>query len=351
MESECLKPGQRNRGFRVRAGLLAGIVILSLAAGLGALSFTHHVPRPAFSAPVPRLELSASRLDLGEGKPNELLHGSLQLRNVGSEVLEFEITASCGCTELTPRRGTIPAGNEQDVRLAVQLPDHANSERSVQLVIKTNDPQHPAAGCSIVAKCPAPFRVTPAFVDFGKISRGTTSVKPAEVRVTVAEGEHRRVCTRLADAAFVVVSEQPGLVRVAPAGDLAFGDHHGTLELFLEGSEDRVVRVPLRVQVPAPLSVTPSTLTLRRDSAGQFSPVYWIVAGESGSAPLGEVQAVNAPREFRIEEVGQIGDRRRRYRLTIEEGWKAPERFSLELVDASNGQRCEVLLLSGSSDK
>jgi hypothetical protein len=122
------------------------------------------------------------------------------------------------------------------------------------------------------------------------------------------------VCTRLSDAAFVVVSEETGLV-------------------------------------PAPLSVTPSTLTLRKDSAGQFSPVYWIVASDSGPAPLGEVRAVNAPREFRIEEVGQIGDRRRRYRLTVGEGWNAPERFALELVDPSNGQRCELLLLPGSSDK
>jgi hypothetical protein len=84
--------------------------------------------------------------------------------------------------------------------------------------------------------------------------------------------------------------------------------------------------------------------------AGRFAPVMWILASDSSSGPLGEVSAVNAPPEFRVEAVRRIDDHRRLYRLTIEPGWEGRGRFLLELKDSSSGRRCLLSVLSTSSD-
>jgi hypothetical protein len=231
MEPERFQPEQRKRDLRARLGLLAGVVALSLA-GLVAFHITRHAPPIGFSIPAARLELSPSRLDLGDGKPNELLHGNVRLRDAGHGVLEFEITASCGCTDLTPRQGSIPAGAEQDVRLVVRLPDYANSERAVQLSVKTNNPR--SRSRSVRSWRNAPRR------------------SASRSRTANTAGCAPGCPTRRSRSS----RNSPASSGSPPAGGLEFGDQHGTLELFLEGSEKRVIRVPLRVQVPPPLSVT-----------------------------------------------------------------------------------------------
>ena len=104
-----LKADHHKLGLRVWVGLSAGVVTLLLVS-LGALSSIRQVPRWGLPSPAPRLELSTTYLDLGEGKPNEVMRGIFLLRNTGTAALKFSIGRSCGCAELKPSRGTVPAG-------------------------------------------------------------------------------------------------------------------------------------------------------------------------------------------------------------------------------------------------
>lgn len=334
------------KGHAFRSALPIGLVALFLTS-LSGTSHSSRFPDPEspVAAPEPSLELSSTRLDLGDGKPNERLPGSLEIRNVGEKELVFDISASCACGNLAPRSGTVPPGGAQVVRFVVQLPDQANTERSLQLTVKSNDPRRPQAACSVVAKCPAPFRVTPAFVEFGKVGREARAVRPVELRVAVANAGHGPVRARLSGGNFRIVAQSADSIQVAPAQGLDFGEHFGSLELFLEGREEHVVRIPLRVQVPQPLSAVPSTLALNKADRG-YDPAYFVMVGESSSGPLGEVAVVNAPEWCRVEALEQIGSpHRRRYRLVVKEGCQAPQRSSLELKDLLSGHQCKLQVL------
>src|SRR5262245_18287491 len=43
--------------------------------------------------------------DLGEGEPGQVLSGTLALRNLGNEPLDFTAQAGCQCAELNPKEG------------------------------------------------------------------------------------------------------------------------------------------------------------------------------------------------------------------------------------------------------
>jgi hypothetical protein len=75
----------------------------------------------------PRLALSTAQLDLGEGKPSEELRGVLELANTGQETLEFQLSATCGCSKLAPQKGQLAPGERQEIEIALKLPAHTGS--------------------------------------------------------------------------------------------------------------------------------------------------------------------------------------------------------------------------------
>src|SRR5262245_20015397 len=60
-------------------------------------------------------------VQLGEGEPGEVLHGTLPIRNIGTEPLTFSIKADRSCVECTPREGRVLPGETQEVRVTVRL--------------------------------------------------------------------------------------------------------------------------------------------------------------------------------------------------------------------------------------
>ena len=339
---ESQSGNQRRRVIRCLVGvLLSGFVIVV------AILFLKSPLTGMSSLAAPRLTVSTTRLDLGDGKANEILRGSLLLRNDGGTPLEFSITKSCGCTELTPSTGTVSPGGSANIAVGIKLDGHTNTERSVMVSINSNDPKQSVVNCTARARCPAPFEVAPAFLDFGKVAPNKVASLSAGINVKLVDSERRTLRAQIGGSSFVASIEAPGIVRVKPIDALAFGNHYDVLELFLDGSSERLVRVPLQVEVSPPLSAIPSTLILRENSVGEFRPIHWIVVGHDDSIPLGELIAVDAPPEFRIENVGRIDEHRCRYRLTIEAGWDAPQRSVLTLDDSSTERSCKLLLISG----
>ena len=326
-----------------RLWCIAGVALVLGASATGVWGAIHYY-RVAWH--VPRLEIAETSLDLGNGKPGEVMCGAFMLRNTGRAPLNFTTQTSCGCQEVSPRKGTIRPGDELALSVSLRLAGYSNAEKTERVIIGSDDPRRPQLTCVVAARAPAPLQVVPAFIDFGRVVPDDVSQLAADVRVETAEGERRHLGVRLNGGTFLASREDAHVIRVRPAQSVVSGDHYDELELFLDGNAAEVIRVPVHLQIAAPLSTVPSTLILRRGDDGRFQPVEWIAMRTSHkSPPLGEISALDAPPELHVEEIDQIDERRKRYRLTVHGAWRAPPRFSLTLQESSSAQRCELTLV------
>lgn len=319
------------RGGRYAA---AFAVALLIAGGAGVIAV---IARPN----VPVLELSTERLDLGEGKPDEMLRGGFWIINRGSKELEFSIQSSCSCGDLTPRSGTVSPGDRQEVKLGVELPDHANSERSVRVAVKSNDPHNPVATCLVTAKCPSPFQVRPKVVEFGDLLEEELDATVVSVTITGPGGEPLPEPGRLQisneSEHFQVVREAAGQgvlqLKVSIAPDLPRGDLFDAIEVRLEG-DDRVVRVPLHVRRVAPVYAVPSTVFLEFDSeAREYMPVEMFLVSGRTDVHLGNPELAEGPKGLRIELLGRTDAAKRRLKLIVDSSadLAEQERFALRV--------------------
>jgi len=275
--------------------------------------------------PAPAIRLSSQRLDLGEGRPGARVSGTLRIENLGDEPLEFQVHGSCGCMELSPQAGTVAPGEAEEVRVVVALPGTTDSERSVRILVSSNDPKEPQIQCVAVVRSQGPLTVKPSEVDFGQVLREEVGSAVRVIRVAGAKGEDLR------DLARVQVRCQSGSLRVskesAPGGgwqlrvslspSLSRGDLFDTIELQPEGSQEKV-QVPVRARLVEDLTVAPSTVFLRSDATtGKYRTVdLFLVSGRVKAAP-GPISIVGGPQGVRIEEVQVLDPLRRRLRLSV----------------------------------
>jgi hypothetical protein len=259
--------------------------------------------------------------DFGVGKPNELLRGSLAFRNVGDQPLTFSVSASCACTDLNPREGLLAPGESQTIRLAVRLPEYSNSKRVVDVVITTNDPRNSSSIYNFTAECPAPFLTVPAYLNFGTVSRQsltdkslTITLRPnaEEIDLSFLDVRH--------DRDFFHVERINGtencMYRVTLSDTPNMGDLYDTLEFRSPATSD-VIRVPVRARIFDRVSITPSTLVLRRkDSGDGFEPINIIL-----STYVDEIDAAHVRLHdeslLRIDRTEPLGKYRWRIKLSV----------------------------------
>lgn len=289
----------------------------------------------------PRLTLSTARLDLGDGEPNEILRGELKLTNPGATAVKYALIKHCGCTELSPRSGTLGPGEKETIRVGVELPDHANSEKNTLVEVQAGNSATIVASCALVARCPAPFQVAPSYVTFGALANDELSVA-REVRLWSAGATSQALLENLqiehGNDAFVVataVAESRGdpsaalqgptglgtgsaiEIRITLKRGLTRGDHYDVLDLRLSTS-GHSMRVPLHAQVTEAVRVVPSTVYLRHDVVnGGFQPMVFLVVGRKSARPLGAVSAVGAPAGTSVEDLGATTNGARRCRLAV----------------------------------
>lgn len=273
----------------------------------------------------PRLELSTTKLNLGDGKPMEILRGELTLTNRGSSSESFSLVKHCGCTELSPMSGDLAAGASETIHVGIELPSVPNSEKNTWIEVQAGDPSTTVAACVLSGRCPGRFLVEPAFVSFGSLGLDEIGDAATEIHLRPVEGQppldpeaivighddHAFSVERLASSVASDTSSIAALrVRLAPT--LSPGDHRETLEIRLAGS-DYSVRVPLTVRVTDAISVVPRTVSLRRRSAlHNYKPVRLLVIDRRLDGNLGPVTLVEGPPGLMIED---LGDAARGYRL------------------------------------
>lgn len=282
-----------------------------------------------------RLTLSTTRLDLGDGKPNEIVRGELTLSNPNSSPVAFSLIKHCGCTELSPLSGTLPPRGKELIHVGLQLPAYANSEKGTSVEVRTGNPPEVVTRCVLSARCPAPFEVNPAFISFGSPTRDDVGTSSHELHLDSVGGqppldpetlliEHNddvfRV-ERVATLRFASAAEraQPRVtLRVTLRPGISPGDHYDSLDLRLAGSEYSM-RVPLHVNVAEAITVVPATVFLRREpGARALKPVQLLIIDHRREPHLGELSLIDAPEGLRIEDLGDAAPERRRLRLSVD---------------------------------
>jgi hypothetical protein len=258
------------------------------------------------------------------------MRGALYLHNTGVSALEFSITGSCGCSELDPTTGTIAAGHKVPIAVGVELPNYANSERSVELITKWSRPGNSESGgvarCVVQARCPAPFETMPPFVNLGALTLDEVSQASATMRVAAIADGHAFHAERLqienesrifrAEKA-ILPDAAEAVVTVTLASNVPVGEHYDTIVLKLENS-DHATKVPVRVHITDRFSVVPATAYVRADSVnGGFRPVDIFIVSRPADAPVGALKVVEGPIGVRIEELESLGTTRRRARLHL----------------------------------
>jgi hypothetical protein len=317
----------RHRWFCV--GLAMFVVAVSAMTTAAVLKARDDQPTRAVQGP--QLELSTHLLDLGSGKPNEVLRGTVLLRNTGSQTLEFSISGSCGCSEMDPRTGTINPGEESAIVVGVKLPEHANSERSVELLTSwckqgVQGADRNVTRCVVVARCPAPFLVSPPFVSASEAGTAEVNRTIGEVHVTSRTDAEPLTADSLqvenASDTFSVEKVEGGqsavLLRVLLAKRVAPGDYYDTIDLRIVGSES-AIRVPVRLTVSDLITVVPLTAMLRTDpESGDFRPVDLIARMRDGELHFDDVRLIDGPVGVRIEAVGPKNAAHQRLRVLVD---------------------------------
>lgn len=275
----------------------------------------------------PKLKFSTNRLDLGEGKPNEIVRGELILTNPGDSPVQFSLIRHCGCTELSPLSGTLPGFGKETIQVGVKLPDHSNSERGTRIEVTTVNPPIILAGCVIFARCPAPFRVTPSFINFGSVAHGAVHTSPREIRLESSEDRQpldtEQILIEQTSDAFVIERRVPSVrslaMRVSLKRGLPPGDYHDVLSLR-RAESDEVMRVSLHASVVEPISVVPATVVLRKDPKTRaFPTAKLLVLSRSGYEAPGSVVLADGPPGVHIDDLGIAGEDRRRILVSVDE--------------------------------
>ena len=265
---------------------------------LVAVGFAYHT----FTKPDgPRLSAPSCVLDLGEGKPGELLTGSFDLRNTGNRELSFSLVAGCSCAHLEPRLGTIPPGGSVSIQVGVRLRDPGSRER-IRIAIQSNDAKTPEAECSVTAMCPAPFDVTPMFVDFGTVAKGQTPTAVVRVR-----GPSGNPIDPSAGLRFAVSNEQVVVEEMEYDGEARQFNvrlrsnvptgHLQTVMTFRLAGVESPIQIPVAATVVGLVQTAPQSLVISAGHEGKV--IVWRTDG----LPLGKLERIESPVGFAAEEI------------------------------------------------
>ena len=302
----------------------------------------------------PQISIQEKILDLGNGKPGEKMQGELVIQNTGSKPLEFNIWTSCGCTSLTPRKGTLQPGNSQTANVVLKLSENANSEKTVQIIVHSNDTQQPKVNCMARARCPAPFVLQPERIN-------DTFYNERELQEAVFEIE---VSPNSAEPAFADVKQlqvtsnnnllhinKPELrngkyhFQIVVDDNMKHKENYGTIELSHKDDARKMV-LPISLKLVERVLIVPSSVQLKKNEDGTFQDLVLTIINRQLDKELTDIELINPPAGISIKDQASIGKNKRQIRVGFSSGQLNAREISLELFCQGIGSSitCQLLL-------
>mgnify|MGYP001449174690 CR=1 FL=1 len=302
----------------------------------------------AMSAPIgAQLQVSQRTVDLGLGKSGELLTGSFELRNIGSEPLEFAVVPSCSCGSLliAPLSGTIPPAGHRQLHVEIKADDAGPSKSEKAFAIKTNDSRNVATRCSIIAGLRPLVRPWPKTIEFGEIfnsdlprallilSLDASLVEPGAVQ---ASSQHPAVHLRRVNAHQLEVSLNPGS---------AYGDIYSSIDLSAASQPNVTLEVPVHAHVVPRISVAPTTIILPTTSKPS-EPIVHSVLVWSNTDQLGNFLGFDAPAGVQVRSAGEAMQGRQRVFVSVSE--PISQREEVQITFDGQDEPATIILVPGS---
>ncbi len=295
------------------------LVLLATAVVAGVSVFTRA------DAPAARIHLPTYPIHLGSGLPNESISGSFEITNPGTAPLEFEITPSCACSNVTPQSGAVEPHRSVMVSLSVTLPNAFDSPRDVVLQIASSDPYRPSAAVSVFADCPLPFSVLPAALNFGTLSTGETlptkqvvlgplALEEGESAPAAAPGFQWRLDRSTFDVSEQRTQDGELTLNITPRRyDEAI---LLTDNLRVSDGEHEIV-VPLSARYAPAILIAPRRIPLPAKQAADEPLVYRLIAFSPAGKDLGDLLRVDAPDGVEVVELNEPTARSHRKQLQL----------------------------------
>lgn len=256
----------------------------------------------------PTIELPTCRgLDLGEGKPGDVLVGNFTLTNGGDQPLRFRVESGCGCLRAEPRTGIIDPGGKRELEVAVKLGARGSTVSTV-VRVHSDDPKTPVLQLTVAARCPAVVQVSPQHLTFGAVPAGvvhertltlTEQRKPRDQLSLRASGEHVKAVWGPGDSPQIKVT----ILGTAPLGYFA-----GTVEVADPADQGNRVVIPVTANIAPPLYSAPRSVDLGVLAEGRtFKLIVWKTDGSQ----LGKLTRVHALPELVVRDrpTGGVGRR------------------------------------------
>ena len=215
----------------------------------------------------PRLEVPATRIDLGKVREGDSLSVCFDLRNAGAGPLEFHrVKSSCGCTRVDYPR-TLAADADTTICLTIDsLGSHGR--RTFKTAVYTNDPHMPTLVLQAAADIAPLVTLTPDRV-FVRDAAGKTLEREIDIRTRgkmplAVQLESHDLGNR-AEVRLDRVEEGKYYRLRVKNRVMTPGAYRGRVILRTNYPGREHVAVPVLVQMTAPVAAYPSELVLDRD--------------------------------------------------------------------------------------
>jgi hypothetical protein len=297
----------------------------------------------SWKASSPKLSVSPSSLDLGEGAPGQVLAGSVLLNNEGEAVLHVkEVATGCACLSFHLSQREIAPGGEASLTFTAAIRT-AGEHLQFPVRILSDDPDGPETVLGVRLRgAPPPFSLIPACVDFTEVSFGTSpvqrlSLKAADGKSRPAPGAIVASSAQGAVRAEVEVSKgeapaEAAVIAVRPRADLPSGGFADMLAVRVSGL-DYIAHVPRHGIVVPPLAVSPKAVLFGNVVRGSALPLRCVEVRRTGGKALADMAKTSAPPGVYVEEADppatSRGKASRRLRIGLE-----PEALKNDLEDA-----------------
>jgi hypothetical protein len=264
----------------------------------------------------PRIQIPSMPVELGDGKPGEVLGGNFKIKNVGGGVLRYTITPSCGCTELKPESALVEPWGSNDIKVAVKLAG-IGEEKTVRLSIDSNDPEFPNTSVFVKANCPAAATSTPATVEFGANTPDELSSR--EVVVKVLDREMKTQLDKLVitttNNVFSINKYETDKknneikIYISFNKQLIPGLYPGSIHIATE-SGMTIIDVPLSANVTEEIAIVPKTVVVRTTGKIDSEIPIRIMIKKSGPSSLGNVRSAEAAwaHDITVRKISEISD-------------------------------------------
>jgi len=272
------------------------------------------------------LRVSQQFIDLGVGQPGQLMRGEFEVINTGSEKIHFEISTSCGCTSLSPRKGDLNTKEKELVRFSVRLPtDQHNSKKTVRLTIYPKNTHIAPVVCVVTAECLCPITATPSRIDRIFCSKSELNhcrfkfrISPTNLEEMTLKFDQFRVDF---DHNLFQLNESSVAEGVVHLGFIVNAsssrDRLNSIVRVTHINSSQEITLPVNLMYEHPLVLFPGVVKLQKSPSGNIEDFRVIIVNRIPEQELGEVSLRTTIEGLRILKQTDLGLNKKLIQLEV----------------------------------